>query len=253
MNKDYKIYNGDCVNIIQNNISDNSIDLILTSPPYNINLLYDNYMDNLSIDEYFNWCSLWLKECFRVLKDDGRIAIVHYISMGNAKYKYSPISTINNIALNIGFKHHTIAVWADSTRSKTTAWGSWISASAPYINSPYEGVLIMYKNIWKKIYAGKSTISKQEFIEACGGVWNISPSKSSVHPATFSIKLADRVINLLSFESDIILDPFCGIGTTNLSAIKNNRKTIGIDLSKKYCDIADRICRDVMVNDTLID
>lgn len=253
MNKDYRIYNGDCINVMQNNIDDNSIDLILTSPPYNIGLRYDNYNDNLPYDEYIDWCEAWLKECFRVLKDDGRIAIVHYLSMGNSVYKYSPIATLNNLALNIGFNHNAIAVWTDATRRKTSAWGSWLSASSPYINTPYEGILIMYKNQWKKKNAGKSTISKQEFLESVGGVWNIAPSDSKIHPATFPIKLANRVINLLSYESDIILDPFAGSGTTILSGIINNRFPIGIDISQIYCELMIDSCENLIINNNLFD
>lgn len=230
-------YCGDCLEIMKQ-IPNDYIDLILTSPPYNTNMKYDNWNDNMSFEDYWKWCKLWLSECYRILKPDGRCAIVHYLSYSNGAIRYSPISMLDNIQREIGFKFHTIVLWADATRTKYTAWGSWLSASAPYINTSYEGILITYKEQWKKKNRGKSTISKEEFIEACSGVWNIGTARHKDHPAVFPERLASRVINLLTYEGDIVLDPFCGIGTTCISAYKLNRKFIGIDISPRYIDIA---------------
>ncbi len=88
--KNVTILNGDCIKVMRNNIEDNSIDLVLTSPPYNVGIEYDEYNDNIPIKEYWEWTSEWMKECHRALKQDGRMAIVHYISMGNSRYKFSP-------------------------------------------------------------------------------------------------------------------------------------------------------------------
>ena len=104
-----KIYNEDCLLGLKK-IDDNSVDLILTSPPYNIGIDYDTYDDNRPWDEYYAWCEEWLKECFRVLKHDGRIVINHYISLGTAKFHTSPISHLNIICENIGFKLHCIPI-----------------------------------------------------------------------------------------------------------------------------------------------
>lgn len=233
-----KIYTGDCLEIMKT-FPSNFIDLILTSPPYNIGIKYDNYDDSMDYDSYWKWCKKWLTECYRILKPDGRCAIVHYISYGNSNMRCSPIATLDNIQKEIGFKHHAIVIWNDITRSKYTAWGSWCSASSPYINSPFECILITYKEKWKKEKNGKSTITDKEFMEACSGIWNIGTARHDEHPAVFPLKLAMRVINLLTFEEDIVLDPFCGTGTTCLAAYNLNRKYIGIDLSSKYTKIAE--------------
>lgn len=241
-----EVYCGDCIEIMKQ-IPDDTVDLILTSPPYNVGIKYDNYDDNLPIENYWNWCREWLKEFYRVLKPDGRCAIVHYLCYGNKYYRCSPIAMLDNIQRDIGFKLHAIVVWEDATLHKLTAWGSWLSASAPYINTPYEGILISYKERWKKDRKGQSTITKDEFIECCRGVWKIQPKSSKEHPAIFPEELAYKVINLLTYKDDIVLDPFCGIGTTLLVARYSGRNYIGIDISQKYVDITKKRLSEVLL------
>lgn len=233
------IYNEDCVKTIKK-IKDNSIDLIFTSPPYNIGINYDTWNDNQPWDKYYEWCESWLKECFRILKNDGRIAINHYLSLGNSSFRTSPISTIYSIMEKIGFKHHSIAVWEDITLSNKTAWGSFMNASCPYINSPYEGIIIDYKQNWHKQNKGISTIEKQDFVSLTRGRWNIKTETRGLTKANFSIDFAYKVINLLSYKNDIVFDPFMGSGTTAIACIKCNRQYIGSEISKNYFEIANK-------------
>ena len=231
------IYCGDCLSILPN-IPDNYIDLIVTSPPYNIGIEYDGYSDKKPWKLYYEWCSKWLKECYRILKPDGRMSLNHYLSIGNSKCRSAPLLTLNDIALSIGFKHHSCAIWTDRTLSKRTAWGSWMSASSPYINSPFEGVLILFKERWKKDKKGISDISKKDFIDLTRGIWNIKTETKGLTPANFSIDFAEKNIKLLSYVNDIILDPFSGSGTVAITSIKTKRRFIGIEQSEKYCKIA---------------
>jgi len=237
-----KIYNIDCIDGMKM-MDEDSVDLIVTSPPYNIGIDYDEYDDNKSWDEYYEWCNAWLKECYRVLKKDGgRICIDHYLSLGNAKFRTSPISVLYNIMEKIGFKHHSIAVWTDITLAKRTAWGSYMKASAPYINAPFEGILIDYKENWKKPLNGTSTINKDDFVKLTRGIWDIKTETKGLTKANFSLDLPTKAINLLTYEGDLVLDPFMGSGTTALAAKRLNRKFIGFEISKEYCKIAnDRI------------
>ena len=225
---------GDCIKTLPD-FPENSVDLIVTSPPYNINIQYDKYNDKIDWVEYYKWTEKWLRECYRVLKNDGRICINHYLSFGYSNYRTAPLMEINTIALNIGYKHHSVVVWFDRTLSKKTAWGSWKSASSPYINSPNEGILILYKNQWKKEKKGKSTINSLEFVDLCRGIWKIPTEPNQTTKANFPIALPYKCIRLLSYEGDIVLDPFSCGGTTCLSALKNNRQYIGIELSDNYC------------------
>ena len=240
-----KIYNSDCLEGMKE-IPDDFVDLIVTSPPYNVGIDYDVYNDSLPWKDYYAWCETWLKECYRILKKDGRICINHYLSLGNGKEKSSPISTLYSIMEKIGYKHHTIAIWTDPTLSKRTAWGSYLSASSPYISNPFEGILIDYKKSWKKEEKGVSTIGKEDFIKLTGGIWNIKPETKGLTKANFSLDLPSKIIHLLSYEGDIILDPFMGSGTTAVAAKLANRHYIGFEISKDYFKIAEGRIQEIL-------
>jgi len=235
--KKNKIYNTDVLKGLKQ-LETGSVDLIVTSPPYNIGMEYDVYDDNKEWKDYYLWCSKWLKECFRVLKEDGRLCLNHYISLGTAKFRTAPLMELNTITLNIGFKHHSVVIWMDRTLAKRTAWGSWLSASAPYINSPFEGILILYKNQWKKLKKGENTIKKKDFIELTRGIWNIPTERKQLTKANFPIELPLKCIDLLSYEKDLIVDIFMGSGTTAMACKQLNRKYIGFEISERYCKIA---------------
>ena len=234
-----QIYNLDCLDGMKH-IPNASIDLVVTSPPYNIGIDYGTYKDDLPWDEYYAWCEKWLTECFRVLKPDGRIAVNHYLSLGTSEFRTSPISELNCIMNRIGFKHHSIAVWPDITLVNKTAWGSYLSASSPYINSPYEGILIDYKEQWKKADKGESCIDKDTFIALTRGRWDIKTETNGLTKCNFSVDFASKTMALLSYVGDTVLDPFMGSGTTAVACIKEKRHFIGFELNKDYFDKACR-------------
>ena len=125
---------------------------------------------------------------------------------------------------------------------KYTAWGSWKSPSNPYLKYTWEFVEIFSKGTLKKTGESKNAdIDSEEFKKWVVAKWSIAPErkmKDFGHPAMFPEELASRVLKLFSFKNDIILDPFNGVGTTTFVANKLNRKYIGIDISKEYCDKA---------------
>jgi site-specific DNA-methyltransferase (adenine-specific) len=239
LSKRLNLIQGDCLAVLKS-IPNNSIDLVVTSPPYNIGIDYEVYKDNLEWNKYFEWCKEWLIELKRIIKNDGRICINHYLSLGNSKERVSPLMELNTIAKEIGLKHHSVAVWFDRTLAKRTAWGSWLNASAPYINSPNEGILFLYKNNWKKDNKGISTINKELFIKLTRGIWEIPTDRKRLTKATFPEELPFNCIQLLSYKNDIVLDCFLGSGTTGKVAIENNRRFIGIELNKNYFNIASK-------------
>lgn len=150
-------------------------------------------------------------------------------------------SDLTTIAKQIKFKYHSTIIWNEGNISRRTAWGSFASASAPYIIAPVELIVILYKKSWKKTSGSKkSDISPKEFMDWTNGIWTFQgESKKKIgHPAPFPIELPMRCIKLFTFVGDTVLDPFMGSGTTLIAAYKSNRKSIGIDVDPEYCQLA---------------
>jgi len=231
------LYCGDVIDVLSKFPSD-IVNIVFTSPPYNVGIEYEDWNDNLSYENYKKWCYEWSKLLYKVLAPDGRLCLNHYLSCGTSKRRFAPIMDLNCMLEDIGFHHYGVAIWWDVTLSKRTAWGSWLSSSAPYLNSPFEAVLVMYKDRWKRLRKGKTDISKEMFMEISSGVWRIQPERNrKLHPAPFPEKLVEYVLRFFSFEDDIVLDPFIGSGTTAVVADKLNRYWVGIELSEKYCEV----------------
>lgn len=229
-----------CEDILSTNkIPENSIDLIVTSPPYNLDIKYNSHNDQISYDKYKEFSEKWLTRCFNWLKDDGRLCLNIPLDK-NKGGQQSVGADLTNIAKDIGFNYHSTIIWNEGNISRRTAWGSWLSASAPYVIAPVELIVILYKKQWKKINRKNSDITKEEFIEWTNGLWTFNgESKKKIgHPAPFPLELPKRCIKLFSYVDDLILDPFMGSGTTLIAAKNNNRKAIGIDVDKDYCDLA---------------
>jgi len=232
------IYNDDFLTI--SCIKENSIDLIVTSPPYNVDIRYSSFNDKISYKEYLKFTELWLEKAYKLLKEDGRLCLNIPLdkNKGGQQSVYADIVTI---AKKIGWKYHSTIVWNEGNISRRTAWGSWLSASAPYVIAPVEMIVVMYKKKWKKFSRGKkSDITKHEFIEWTNGVWSFpGESKKRVkHPAPFPLELPKRCIKLFTFIGDTVLDPFLGSGTTLIACALLNRKGIGVEIDENYCEIA---------------
>lgn len=220
-------------------IPDNSIDLIVTSPPYNIGIEYDSWNDDMSWKDYLDWCEVWMNECFRVLKEDGRIAINHYINLHRKNKKSEfPLMDFREIQKRIGFGVYKLIIWEDKNMKKLHAFGSFKSASAPHIQTPYEGILISYKNQWKKLQKGESTMDNKEFVELVSGVWKVHPETKGLTLANFPVQLPKNCIQLLTYKNDVVLDPFMGSGTTAIACLLTERKYIGFEISKKYFEVS---------------
>lgn len=220
-------------------IAEDSIDLIVTSPPYGVDIKYESYDDSVPYNRYLDFTREWLERCYSFAKDDGRLCLNVPLDK-NKGGQQSVGADITCIAKEIGWKYHSTIIWNEQNISRRTAWGSWLSASAPFVIAPVEVIIVLYKKMWKKTHKGKSDIIRKDFIEWTNGVWNFSgESKNRVgHPAPFPVELPRRCIKLFSYVGDTVLDPFLGSGTTLLACLETERAGIGIEMNKSYCDIA---------------
>ncbi|MEM1725429.1 MAG: site-specific DNA-methyltransferase [Thermoplasmata archaeon] len=215
------------------------INLLITSPPYNLSLNYQTYKDDIDYEAYLNFTKRWLEKAYILLANDGRICV--NIPLDKNKNGLRPVyADFIKIAETVGFKYQSSIVWNEQNISKRTAWGSWLSASAPYVIAPVEMIVVMYKNQWKRISKGITTISKEEFISWTNGLWTFSgESKKKIgHPAPFPIELPKRCIRMFSYKDDVILDPFLGSGTTLVASLQEGRKAVGVEIDSSYISIA---------------
>jgi site-specific DNA-methyltransferase (adenine-specific) len=255
-----KVINGDCVEVMRE-MPDSFVDLIVTSPPYGVNIKYDVHDDDMEISQYLDFTRNWLTQAFKVLKDDGRIAlnIPYEINRQEKGGRIFLVSEVYQVMKEIGFKFFGIVDLEEDSphRSKTTAWGSWMSPSSPYIYNPKECVILAYKKHhikkvkgepqWKgepiQTEEGKTKMlyteqDKKEFMELVFGQWKYLNDSRPMTKATFSMDIPSKAIKILSYKNDVILDPFNGSGTSCVAAETLDRRWIGIELSPNYAEIA---------------
>ena len=225
-----------------------SVDIIVTSPPYNFGHCYarDPHDDTRAWNDYFLRLNAIWKECARVLKPGGRIAV----NIQPLFSDYIPTHHIISSQLQgLGLLWKAEILWEKNNyNAKYTAWGSWRSPSMPYLKYTWEFIEVFDKGTHKK--AGNRAdidITDQEFKDWVFGRWVVPPEtrmKDFGHPAMFPEEIPRRLLKLFSYQNDLVLDPFNGVGTTTLAAWKNNRRFIGIDISPEYCrEALDRISR----------
>ena len=148
---------------------------------------------------------------------------------------------LTTLAKQVGFQYHATIVWNEGNILRRTAWGSWMSATAPFVIAPVELIVVLYKKRWRKTSGSKkSDITRAEFMSWTNGVWIFSgESKKKVgHPAPFPLELPIRCIKLFSFVGDTVLDPFAGNGTTLIAAAMLNRTGIGVEIDPQYYELA---------------
>lgn len=237
-NENFTLIHDDVLTTTRMNVD--SVDLVVTSPPYNVDIQYNSHKDDLSYADYLEFSRKWMSRCFEWLKDDGRFCLNVPLDK-NKGGQQSVGADLTTIAKEIGFHYHSTIIWNEGNISRRTAWGSWKSASAPYVIAPVELIVVLYKKNWKKTSGSKiSDIERNEFMDWTNGLWvfNGESKKRIGHPAPFPIELPRRCVKLFSYVDDVVLDPFSGSGTTLIAAVTNNRKGIGIDVDRKYCELA---------------
>jgi len=234
-------------------IPDNSVHLMVTSPPYNVGKEYD---DNLTLTEYFDLLKNVFQETYNKLVTGGR-ACINIANVG--RKPYIPLHAyVTSIMLDIGFLMRGEIIWDKSASAGTScAWGSWRSASNPVLRDVHEYILVFSKDSFsrKKDKSKISTIKKEEFLEWTKSVWRFpaASAKKIGHPAPFPVELPYRLIQLYTFKGDLILDPFCGSGSTCIAAIKAGRHYIGYDIKEEYVELSQKRIMNYKSQSTLLD
>jgi site-specific DNA-methyltransferase (adenine-specific) len=220
----------------------NSVDLIVTSPPYNVDIAYSQHDDRTGYKEYLRFIGRSFERLFELARSGGRFCLNIALDK-NKGGQQSICADVTTLAKRIGWKYHSTIIWNEQSISRRTAWGSWLSASAPYVIAPVEVILVLYKDEWKRGGGRErqSDIARDEFIAWTNGVWSFpgeTKRKSIGHPSPFPVELPLRCIKLFSFVGDTVLDPFLGSGTTLLACLRTKRQGIGVDVDRKYCELA---------------
>lgn len=259
-----RIINGNCIEEM-GKLPESTIDLICCSPPYNVGIDYDTHDDRMSMEDYWEWTEQWLTQSYRLLKNDGRIAIniPYETNVQDRGGRVLFMADFWSVMKKVGFQFYGVVDLDENSphRSKTTAWGSWMSPSSPYIYNPKECVVLAYKKDRIKKVKGEpqwkgelvdleqedGTIKqkmmyqdedKKEFMSLVYGQWEYFADTKQQTKATFSMDIPSKAIKILTYKNDIVLDPFCGSGTTVVAAEIENRRWIGIELSENYTKVA---------------
>ena len=212
-----------------------SVHLMITSPPYNVGKDYD---DDLTLDEYKTLLSNVMQETYRVLVEGGR-ACVNIANVGRSPYL--PLHAyLIEIAQDCGFFMRGEIIWDKGVSGASCAWGSWQSASNPVLRDVHEYILIFCKGTFKRHPIKQNSISRDDFLEHTKSIWRFpaASAKQAGHPAPFPVELPLRLIHLYSYESDIVLDPFIGSGTTAQAALQAKRRYVGYEKKQAYVDAA---------------
>jgi len=218
-------------------IPDNSLHLMVTSPPYNVTKEYD---EDLSLQEFLQLLRNVFTETYRVLVSGGR-ACINVANLG--RKPYIPLSDIiSQMMIEIGYLMRGEIIWVKGAGSGVSmAWGSWLSASNPVLRDTHEYILVFSKGSFSRSKLTKEdTINRDQFMEWTKSVWTMNPesAKKIGHPAPFPVELPYRLIQLYTYRGDIILDPFMGSGSTAIAALKADRKYIGYENNPDYVKLA---------------
>ena len=216
---------------------------MVTSPPYNVTKDYD---EDLTLHEYLELLGNVFSETFRVLVHGGR-ACINVANLG--RKPYIPLSDyVSHLMMEKGFLMRGEIIWHKGAGAGVSmAWGSWKSATNPVLRDTHEYILVFSKGSFsrKKPADRESTISRDQFMEWTKSVWtmNTESAKKIGHPAPFPVDLPYRLIQLYTFQNDVILDPFMGSGSTAIASLKAERRYVGYDVDSQYVDLAEQRIR----------
>jgi DNA modification methylase len=217
-------------------VPDNSVGMVLTSPPYNASKSYDQ---DLSLEEYLGLIRRVGAEVYRALRPGGRY-LLNVAALG--RKPYIPMQAFFwQLHIELGFLPMGEIIWQKAEGANgSCAWGSWMSARSPRLRDLHEYILVMAKQDYSRPDRGDSDIERDAFMEATLSVWKIRPESARRigHPAPFPLDLARRAIHLYTYTGDVVLDPFIGSGTTAVAAVESGRHYVGFEIEPEYIRLA---------------
>lgn len=239
-------------------IPDSTVALVVTSPPYFAGKDYEATPgapegggdgSPVTWGEYLEMLAEVFAECHRVLEPGGRIAI-NVANLGRRPYR-SLSGEVTRLVEQLGFLLRAEHVWIKAEGARgSCAFGSWLSPANPTIRDVTERIVVASKaqmgrvgDVKERTAAGRpcqATLTKEEFLSWTLDSWRMRPesAKRIGHPAPFPVELPERLIKLHTFAGEVVLDPFCGSGTTGVAAARTGRGFIGYDLDDAYLDLA---------------
>jgi len=260
MQTTHKLFHADARTM--NFLEDNSVHLIVTSPPYWNLKKYENGTSQLGvIDDYEEFVSELAKvwsECYRILVPGGRVVcVVGDVCLSRKKYgRHMVMPLHSDIAVScrkIGFDNLNPILWHKISNASFEANNGTSFLGRPYepnaiIKNDLEYIIMQRKpGGYRKptsLQREKSMIDKSDYDEWFKQIWNLGGASTKNHPAPFPLELAMRLVKMFSFHGDTVVDPFCGSGTTMLAALNCERHSIGVEVERKYCEmIAERMNR----------
>lgn len=251
-----KVINGDCLDGLKN-LPENCIDMVITSPPYFVGKEYNEGADYLNFhkvmeewEDFSNWLIDIFKECQRVLKPSGKLAInIDDRHLGLKTYgKNLTLPTHAKLIMNLKdhFDYKEMILWKKIRSSKTSGGAGMMMGSFGRFGSPGEIPILQeveYILLFRKdgnregitdSMRKDSSLTTEEFAKYAMQIWEVSPETNRIHPAPFPIEIPYRLIKLFTFKGDVILDPFMGSGTTAIAALSIDRNYYGFELETEF-------------------
>lgn len=279
----YTLHLGDCLDVMRE-MANNSVDAVITSPPYNCRMPYGAFVDEMPWSAYYTWMGLLLDEFYRLLVPGGTLAInVPSVIRWQADHKHGDswadfdaeykthrrgVQVTGRGRIEpIGFRLFEMMRQRDGHVREPIVWvkgseGNAISGnyqmgcdSDPYLRAAHEFILLGSKDRWfHRGGTGRRGGDAVPFTDATKDVWFISPKADRQHPATFPVEIPLRLIQLYTHAADAtILDPFMGVGNTGLAAQQLGRNFIGCEIDPGYYAIAERRIEDAAAQPSLFE
>jgi site-specific DNA-methyltransferase (adenine-specific) len=235
---------------IKKYVDDDTVSLVVTSPPYDVGKAYENEKESTIgndafVDAYLDDLDKTWRECWRVLKPGGRLVIN---IAGTWRQPYVPIPAYITVRLvKARWYMRGVIVWDKMNSGKrSTAWGSWMSPSNPYLRDITESILVFSKTNLPLKGTTEPDITRDEFLSFSQDIWRMETdsAKSRGHPAPFPLEFPKRAIKFYTYPGDLVIDPFNGSGTACEAAAMLGRHYMGFDIVQEYVDLArDRVAK----------